>query len=137
MEMIKLFDDYEILLTGFNKAKYIKNMQVFKEKYKDMLIALSKESEEGYRSFAEAVYNRFSFMGKVGKMKKKDLNLFMIYYIFPAMLLIGQDNNEKEEYVLSCDKLLETWNSVFETDISYLEYPTILEGFNDKLFGVF
>lgn len=137
MEMIKLFDDYEILLTGFNRSKYIKNMQVFKEKYKDTLTELYRQSNEEYRSFAEAVYKRYSFMGKVGKMKKKDLNLFMIYYIFPAMLLTGEDNAEKETAHASCDRLLETWNSVFATDISYLEYSTILEGFNDKLFGVF
>ena len=137
MEMIKLFDDYEILLTGFNRAKYIKNMQVFKEKYKDALTELYRQSKEEYRSFCEAVYKRYSFMGKVGKMKKKDLNLFMIYYIFPSMLLIGEDNAEKEMAHTGCDSLLETWNSVFDTDISYLEYPVIIEGFNDKLFGVF
>ena len=137
MEMIKLFDDYEILLTGFNRAKYIKNMQVFKEKYKDALTELYRQSKEEYRSFCEAVYKRYSFMGKVGKMKKKDLNLFMIYYIFPAMLLKGEDNAEKEMAHTGGDSLLETWNSVFDTDISYLEYPVILEGFNDKLFGVF
>ena len=51
MEMIKLFDDYEILLTGFNRAKYIKNMQVFKEKYKDALTELYRQSKEEYRSF--------------------------------------------------------------------------------------
>ena len=137
MEMIKLFDDYEILLTGFNRAKYIKNMQVFKEKYNDALTELYRNSKEEYRSFCEAVYKRYSFLGKVGKMKKKDLNLFMIYYIFPSMLLKGEDNAEKEMAHTGCDSLLKTWNSVFDTDISYLEYPVILEGFNDKLFGVF
>ena len=132
MDTIKMFNDYEVLLTGFNRNKYIKNMEVFKEKYKDDLSALTDGDEGMYRSFAEAVYKRYSFLGKVGKMKKKDLNLFMIYYVFPAMLL----NGEKEKATGACDLLLKTWNDVFGTDISYLDYATIVEGFNDKLFGV-
>ena len=132
MDTIKMFNDYEVLLTGFNRNKYIKNMEVFKEKYRDDLSTLTDGDEGMYRSFAEAVYKRYSFLGKVGKMKKKDLNLFMIYYVFPAMLL----NGEKEKATGACDLLLKTWNDVFGTDISYLDYATIVEGFNDKLFGV-
>lgn len=139
-EEIKVFNDYEILLKNLKRAKYIKNMDVFKEKYAKEIIsltALDTSEKYDYEGFVDSVYDRYKFMGKVGKLKKHDLSLFMIYFLFPAMLLAGKDADMDVKAKESCDGLLETWNKKFEMDIKYIDYNSLIAGFNDKMFGIF
>ena len=76
-------------------------------------------------------------LNRLGKLKKQDLSLFMIYFIFPAMLLTGKDNNCDERAKEACDRLLTAWNDTLGVNINYVDYNNILAGFNDKMFGIF
>ena len=139
-EDIRVFNDYEIVMKNLKKAKYIKNMDVFKEKYAKEIISITGlETSEKYdhEGFVDSVFERYKFMGKVGKLKKHDLSLFMIYFLFPAMLLAGKDADMNEKAKESCDSLLTAWNKKFEMDIKYIDYNSLLAGFSDKMFGIF
>lgn len=137
-DAVKIFDDYEYLLRRFKKSEYIADMEVFRKKYDGQIEEiLGFESDDLYEEFSKEVYARYSFMGKVGKMKKKELGLFMIYFVFPGMLLKGEETKDKTVCESSCEKLLDAWNKTFDADISYMDYASILEGFNDKMFGIF
>jgi len=135
-DLIKIFDDYEVLLKKFRKTDYIKNMEVYRNKYDEEITLLAgADSDEFYEEFVNKVYEKNKFFGKVSKMKRQDLGLCMIYFVFPAMLLKGKEINNGGVGE-ACEKLLNAWNKRFETDISYVDYDTLLAGFNEKLFGV-
>ena len=62
-----------------------------------------------------------------------DLNFFMIYYVFPAIL------KRNHEYAkLLADTLCETWGSSFKNSkIGYTDYETLYKAFREKIFGIF
>ena len=62
-----------------------------------------------------------------------DLNFFMIYYVFPAILMTQNDNAK-----LMADTLCETWGKSFkDSKIGYTDYDTLYESFKEKIFGIF
>ena len=130
----EIFADYEYMLKKFRKNDYIKNMELFEKKWGEILSntvdagnydEISKETI----SQIQKIYSRF---GKLSKTKKMDLGLYMIYFVFPGILRTNRDGAEE-----FCDTLLATWNELMDTDIEYLNYDDILEGFNTKMFGMF
>ena len=130
----ELFADYDHLLKNFKKKQYISNMEWFMDKWNDVLTDTIvresyKEDCEEFVTQVESIYSRF---GKLGKLKKIDLGLFMVYFIFPAILLTKQD---KAAELADC--LVETWNNKMGTEIEYLNYDDIVNNFNDKMFGIF
>lgn len=144
--MTELFDDYEILLQKFKKSEYIKNMDVYRNKYEEQLKTLidaasdvndPDASKDKYIEFSKQICKKYSFLNRLGKLKKQDLSLFMIYFIFPAMLLTGKDNDCDERSKEACDRLLKAWNDTLGVNIDYVDYNNILAGFNDKMFGIF
>lgn len=62
-----------------------------------------------------------------------DLNFFMIYYVFPAIL-----KRNHEHAKLLADTLCDTWGSRFKNSkISYTDYGTLYNAFREKVFGIF
>ena len=62
-----------------------------------------------------------------------DLNFFMIYYVFPAILMTQYDDAK-----LMADTLCETWGNSFKgAKIGYTDYETLHESFKEKIFGIF
>ena len=67
-----------------------------------------------------------------GRMQA-DINLFMIYYVFPAILLTGDEEADR-----LCTGMKEAWNARFsDTNISYTTYDKLYDSFNEKIFGMF
>ena len=62
-----------------------------------------------------------------------DLNFFMIYYVFPAILLV-----ENENVTLIADAIRDEWRKAFKnSQISYTDYESLLGSFREKIFGIF
>ena len=84
-------------------------------------------------SFVEAVKQIFEKKGKIKGSTQMDLNFFMIYYVFPAILM-----TQREEAKLMADTLCETWgNSFKDSKIGYTDYDSLHSSFKEKIFGIF
>ena len=62
-----------------------------------------------------------------------DLNFFMIYYVFPAILLTEHDDAK-----LIADYLCSRWGEKFKNSkIQYTDYDSLYVSFREKIFGIF
>lgn len=138
-----MFDDMNIMMGKLKKKSYESNMNVFQNKYghyiEEMIgyVGRAEDKEKAAGELSESFCKQISDLfvnsrGKVSGRKQIDINLFMIYYVFPAIRLVPNDNTK-----LICDCLCAKWNDTFKTSISYTEYSKIYESFNEKLFGLF
>lgn len=137
-----MFIDYESRMKGLKKPTYEKNMEKFRAEYgpmiNEMLICMASDPNQEQvaadigKQLADKVFSLYEKRGKISNARKTDLSFYMIVYVFPAILLT-QDNKAK----LLCDKIRDTWNEKFNTQIDYTDYDTIYSGFRDKLFGIF
>lgn len=130
----EIFADYEYMLKKFRKNDYIANMELFEKKWKDILCETIDKGdyEQTSNESVDQVISIYSRFGRLSKTKKMDLGLYMIYFIFPSILRTGKENASK-----LCDTLLATWNDKMDTDIEYITYDEIVDGFNTKMFGIF
>ena len=138
-----MFDNMKPMMKKLKKKSYEQNMKDFKHQFgiciDDMLVYIEKheDKEEAAKEmaveFCEKVKERFSVKGKIKGVVQMDLNMFVIYYVFPAILSSYRDHTK-----LLADKLCETWGSVFKNSkIGYTDYDTIYNSFNEKIFGIF
>ena len=137
-----MFDDMERKIRKLKKKKYEENMESFmadnEAYFLEMEAYLSKGDPEAAakeisKTFVEAVKNRFEVKGKIKGTVQADLNFFMIYYVFPAILKRGH-----EQATLLADTLCETWgNSFKDSKISYTDYDRLYNTFREKIFGIF
>ena len=137
-----MFEDMAPMLKNLKKKNYETNMKAFREKNNDfffeMMDQLKFENKEAIarhlsNSFVAAVKQIFEKKGKIKGKVQMDLNFFMIYYVFPAILMTQSDHAK-----LMADTLCETWgNSFKESKIGYTDYDTLYESFKEKIFGIF
>ena len=93
--------------------------------------------EEAVREVAEvftsAVEENFSVRGRIRPRTQADLNFFMIYYVFPAILL-----TESEAADLIASGIRDTWRKKFkDSNIDYTDYDRLYNTFRDKILGIF
>lgn len=138
---VSFFENHNSKMKKLRKKSYTKNMEDFRAEKGDELKAFidlynssveDKESASVTDEFTSQVFEAFAKKGKVKASIKMDLNLFMILYVFPAILLSGDANA-----TVLCDELKKSWNSKFSENIDYTDFDTLLGGFNDKIFGIF
>lgn len=138
-----LFEDKAAMMRKLKKTSYEENMQKFREErghiLKEMMdtVNASEDTKEAAKEvgadFAEQVYTAFAVKGKIKGAEHADLNLFMIYYVFPAILL-SEEPCARE----LCDGLKNAWNQRFQkTNIGYTDYETLSNSFRNKIFGIF
>ena len=78
------------------------------------------------------VAQHFSVGDRIKGKVQVDLNFFMIYYVFPAILL-----TENEHAVLLADEICSAWGNHFkDSKIKYTEYDKLYVSFHDKIFGI-
>lgn len=142
VEMI--FDDMKPMMKKLKKKNYKENMDGFLNRYGHYfheMTALTagaedkeKKAEEIALVFADGVEKRFTSpkKGRVDGVIQLDLNFFMIYYVFPAILL-----TEHEDARLIADRIRDEWSRRFkDSDIQYSDYDTIYAAFREKIFGI-
>ncbi|MDD3402207.1 MAG: hypothetical protein PHQ72_02465 [Hespellia sp.] len=139
-----MFDNIPGMLKKLKKRSYESNMTVFREKNQMYFAEITdyvdgQENKEGACSeiaglLADAAEKRFAGSnGKIKARQQADLNFFMIYYTFPAILL-----TENENANLIAQSLCDEWGKRFKnSNISYTDYDSIYNTFNEKILGIF
>lgn len=137
-----MFDDMEKKTRKLKKQKYEEIMETFmadnEAYFLEMETYLAKENPEAAakeisETIIDAVKSRYEVKGKIKGTVQTDLNFFMIYYVFPAILKRGH-----EQAKLLADTLCETWgNSFKDSKIGYTDYDTLYNSFREKIFGIF
>ena len=137
-----IFADMGPMLKGLKKKTYEVNMKAFREKNNEFFFQLMDQLKAGNKeviaqhlsnSFVSAVKQIFEKRGKIKGNVQMDLNFFMIYYVFPAILMTQSDDAK-----LMADTLCETWgNSFKDAKIGYTDYDKLYESFKEKIFGIF
>ncbi len=139
----KIFDEMQPMMKKLKKASYEKNMERFREAhghyfsemagYMEQAGEKEKAAREIGESFIDQVEKHFKVNGKIGGRVQTDLNFFMIYYVFPAILLSGGEYGK-----MTADAICGQWGGRFkDSKISYADYDTIYSGFREKIFGIF
>ena len=138
-----IFTDLEQMLRKLKKLSYEENMKKFRATqghFIDEITGFVKSApdareaaDEVGKTFADGVFNAFNVGGKMKGRKQADLNFFMIYYVFPAILLT-EDTYADE----ICTGIKNAWNAKFrDTNIGYTDYDTLYNSFRNKIFGIF
>jgi hypothetical protein len=123
------------------KASYQRNMDAFLEKhghyFREMTDYIEQASdgqqaaEQVSEIFCDAVEQQYAKRGRIRSNTQIDLNFFMIYYVFPAIL-----KTESVQATLLADTLCELWGARFrDSKISYADYDKLYDGFQDKILG--
>lgn len=138
-----MFDNMTKKVKRMKKPAYEANMKAFRENYGHYLQEMTgfidgrEDKEEAAKEislcFVKQVKEHFLVRGRIKSVTQMDLNMFMIYYVFPAILLTYHDHAK-----LLADTLCSTWNKQFEkTNIGYTDYQTLHGYFREKIFGIF
>ncbi len=139
----EIFTDLEPMLKKLKKLSYETNMKSFREgqgHFIEEMIRYVNSSDDAKQAavaigteFADGVFDAFSRNGKIPGRKQADLNFFMIYYVFPAILLTGDTYADE-----ICTGIKDAWNARFrDTNIGYTDYDTLYNSFRNKIFGIF
>lgn len=141
-----MFDGMRDMMKKLKKKSYETNMEAFRERnghfFQEMTQYVEQKAEREEKEaaakelaavFTGAVKRRFSVKGRIKSYTQADMNLFMIYYVFPALLLTeGADRN------LIADSIRDEWGAQFrDSKIQYADYDRIYGAFREKIFGIF
>ena len=137
-----IFEDMAPMLKGLKKKTYEANMKTFREKNNEFFFNMMDQLKMGNKeaiakhlsnSFVAAVKQIFEKRGKIKGSLQMDLNFFIIYYVFPSILMTQSDDAK-----LMADTLCETWGNSFKNaKIGYTDYDKLYESFKEKIFGLF
>lgn len=140
-----IFENRNQMLRRLKKSGYIEYMKQFRNEHAHFFEEMVSYTQEAQNteSAAKEVANDFTgkiqehFSGRFGKIPGKtqaELNLFMVFYVFPAILLT--ENPCAKDI---CDALCASWAEFFPKNkiLGYATYEELLPKFRDKIFGIF
>lgn len=139
-----MFDNMEAMMHRVKKKVYKERMELFREKNADTLKEMTDfvEGAEDRKAaasqiatvIADAVAERFGKKGKISGRSQMDINLYMIYYVFPAILLTQSECAE-----ILAEAVRDEWRGRFKdsAQINYTTYEDICGNFQEKIFGIF
>ena len=140
---IQMFANYKLKLKKIKTKTYEERFAGFVEENKSCIDAMlvyvrgrvDKENaaKEVANIVAENVCAEYGWRGRIIGGAKADLSLYMIYFLFPALL-----KTEDENAVLLCESIRDEWrirtkNPLFD----FTTYEELHDTFQEKLFGVF
>lgn len=139
----EMFDRELVIFRKAKKKTYEERMTAFRAEHghyiDEILMAVAEADDKQAKALecgsliAESVFDHFAWHGKISTAKRSDLTLFMIYYVFPGILM-----TENENAKTACDGLLVRWSEKFKCpNMGYTTYDELLGGFSDKIFGLF
>ena len=142
-QAVTMFDDLTKKVKRLKKKAYEENMKAFRQEHGHYIEEMTRfvESKEDKKAAAREVSlclinqikEHFSVRGRISSVTQMDLNMFMIYYVFPSILLTYHDDAK-----LLADTLCETWNEQFKKEnIGYTDYDTLYKSFREKILGLF
>lgn len=141
----KIFADMKPMMKKLKKASYKVNMEAFIENHGHYFREMTEYTENASDKetaakelavdFTDNVYDAYVSpkKGKIDSAVQTDLNFFMIYYVFPAILLTEHDDAK-----LIADHLCSRWGEKFKNSkIQYTDYDSLYVSFREKIFGIF
>lgn len=138
-----MFDDYEkkLVFSSGKRAAYDKFLTEFREEnvhfLREMtgLVEKSDEKErtadEIAKTLVDAVRTKYQKWGRISGRRKADLSFYMIYYVFPSILL-----TEHPDAAMLCDHIRDTWNAELKERVTYTTYEEIRSSFHEKILGL-
>ena len=139
-----MFDDMEDMLYRIKKKVYKERMEQFREKNGEIFAEMTGFVEQAQDqkaaavqvagALAAAVEGRFAKRGKIGGRIQMDINLFMIYYVFPAVLM-----TQSGCAVPLADAIRDEWRSRFRNSaqLSYATFEELSSTVQEKILGLF
>lgn len=139
-----MFDNMEAMMYRLKKKEYRERMEQFREKNGAVLAEMTDFVEQAKnrdeaavqvaKALADAVEARFAKRGKISGRSQMDINLFMIYFVFPAILL-----TQSECAVPVADAIRDEWRDRFRdsAQLGYTTYEEIYNTFQEKFLGLF
>lgn len=139
-----MFDNMEMMLYRIKKKVYKERMEQFREKNQETLAEMTGLVEQGKdreaaaaqvaEALADAVEHRFAKRGRISGRSQMDINLMMIYYVFPAILM-----TQSECAVLLADAIRDEWRRRFRdsAQIQYTTFEELCSNFQEKFLGLF
>lgn len=139
----EIYTDMNIMMKKLKKKPYETNSESFRNQFnhyfKEMTDYVGAAEDKNAAAaevgevFSSKVKERFANKrGKVNIRTTIDLNMFTIYYVFPSILLLEDENS-----TIVCDNLRDKWNEAFGEHIDYTDYKTLHDSFREKIFGIF
>ncbi|MDE5938622.1 MAG: hypothetical protein K2H37_06040 [Lachnospiraceae bacterium] len=139
-----MFDNMEAMMYRLKKKAYKERMGEFREKNEEILSEMTEYVEQAEdrdaaaaqvaKALADAVEKRFAKRGKISGRSQMDINLFMIYFVFPAILLTQSEYAGK-----LADAVRDEWRGRFRNSeqLGYTTYEEISGTFQEKFLGLF
>ena len=140
---VSMFDGYRTKLKKIKRRTYEERFEIFftenRACFEDMTQYVKGREDTAVAAgevaniFAENVFAEYGKAGKLSGSDKTDLSLYMIYYVFPSILKLGDVNSK-----VLCDAIRDEWRR--RTDNPLFDYTTYEElhgTFQEKLFGIF
>ncbi len=139
-----MFDDMEAMIHHIKKKVYMERMEVFRAKNADILgemLGFVENAQEKQAAaaqvaavLADAVEKRFAKRGRISGRSQMDINLYMIYFVFPAILL-----TKSECAGMLADAVRDEWRGRFRdsAQISYTTFEELCGNFQEKILGIF
>ena len=139
-----IFDKQKELMQHLKKKSYEKNMKEFRNSYNHFFFEMTdyvgaaedkaSAAKEIAKIFVDETEKKFAkgLRKKIPGYVQSDLNFYMIYYVFPAILMTLHDDSK-----LIADTLCDEWRARFKDgQIGYTDYETLLGAFKEKIFGI-
>jgi hypothetical protein len=138
-----IFENMKKMTKRLKKASYERNMEAFLAQhghyFREMADYMEQEEDKAQAAetlsavFCDAVEQQYGKNGKIRSTTQIDLNFFMIFYVFPAIL-----KTESAEAKLLADTLCDLWGKRFkDSKIGYADYDKLHDSFREKIFGLF
>lgn len=138
-----VFENMTAMLKKIKKKTYEPRMKEFREKYghyftemteyMDSMEDKERAAQDIADGFVTAVKESAQIKGRISGRKQVDMNFFMIYYVFPAILLTEHENAKE-----IADAICEKWGKTFkDSNIGYTTYEKLYDSFRNKIFGIF
>ena len=138
-----IFDNMPEMLKRLKKASYAERMEKFRSEhghfFREMTdtVELAEDKDAAAAEMAGALVGaaqeRFTVRGKIKSRIQADMNFFMIYYVFPAILMTRSACADQVAKAVR-----DQWSRSFKnSDIGYTDYDSLLGAFNEKIFGLF
>lgn len=138
-----IFDNMVAMLKKIKKKTYEPRMEEFRKNYGHYFTEMTEymdsredkaqAAEDIAEAFIGAVKSYAEVKGKIGGRKQADMNFFMIYYVFPAILLTEHENAKD-----IADAICKKWGKTFkDSNIGYTTYEKLNNSFRNKIFGIF
>lgn len=138
----KLFENMSDMMKKLKKVTYEKRMEEFRQENGSFFQEItdymeSNDDKEAAAQkigdvFVERVKAAFEVRGKIRSRTGADLDFFMIYYVFPALLLT--ENAYADQ---AAQAIRTSWNREFKKNISYTTYDRLYQSFREKILGIF